>query len=404
MKLPGKPSAERQPSLEDMPDKASRIARLTFEDNEKAADKLTLEVINYDLKFPDDPIFDRGNVLVVQWGYAGNLSPERECTITNWIPGITFKVEALASNAVAMNRIPVDYTWYGRRPSDVVKEIAAKNGFSPATTFVEETPFSCESIVQGNRTDAQFLRQLALKYGKVFFVDASGFHWHSRALGQQPKREFKYFGDGSGDILEFPSFEAAPAAQPGSVTLKAKDPKTGQPLTATGDDKSTAGRPGLAPEREVIDTRTSQTVLRPGAGRDAVALTGATSQAELQARADGLFKKAAGVPVKCTVPLMGDPLFVAKTTFKMSGIGQRLSGGYYAQQVTHSVESGKYTMSVKAVRDGTNGTPGASQAKSSATPNTGATGDPNKTGAVDVIDTRTSQTKTQFRDGGGPKK
>ncbi len=385
VKLPGKPSPERIAALEDQPGNASRVQKLTFEDNDKAADKAKLEIQNWDLKFPDDPTFDRGNRLYLSWGYEGNLSPERELVITDWTPGPVFGVEALAK-AVLMNRFPVDESYYGQSYSDVANKIAKRNGYAGTALHIQDVPFKVESIIQPNMSDAQFMRQLAKKLGFLFFVDGSGFHFHPRAYGQASRKTITY----GVDLMAFPSFEKAPAAQPGAVTAKAKDPITKKKIEERADNASLKGRPGLATQMEVYDKRTGEASLRPDVAKESVvAMTG--SPAEVKAKAAGLAAKSLGVPKKCTVPVRGDPQFQAKTILTMKGIGRRLSGNYYCAQAMHTVEPGKYDMALKLVRDGTNGSggPGAGAAKSSAKAN-----DTQGPAAAGLVATETYNTKT----------
>lgn len=386
----------------------TRLLGWTYEDTEKGADKGKLTINNYDLRFPDDPIFDRGNTLVIAWGYEGALSPEREFTILDWTPGPTFVVEGQLKAARAINIKKNDETWYGRSYSDIAKTLAERAGFAVDAQFIERVPFVPESVVQHTLTDAEFMRKLANEIGYVFFVDISGWHFHPRAFGQTPRKVLEYFTDGS-DLGEFPKFDKAPAAQPGSVKLKGIDPITKKPIEAVGDNKTTKGRPGLASFLEVIDPKTAQTELRPLAGKEATVSTSATTPAEAKTKAQGLAKVALGVPVKCSASCTGDPYFQAKSVVELKGIGGRLSGLYYCSAVTHSIEPGKYTMALKLQRDGTNGT-GANVGgvKSDAVTNTktapaAASNGTQQLEPFEGINGRTGQTSIGHR-AAGPKK
>lgn len=386
----------------------SRVLSMTYEDTEKGADKATIKLNNYDLRFPDDPIFDNGNSLFLTWGYVGTMAPEREMTITSWTPGPTFTVECQFKAAVKANQTPADKTFYGKSYAEIAELLAEQNGFGTASRFIEPVPFRPESVVQDNLTDAQFMKKLAKEIGYIFFIDASGWHFHPQAVGQQPRKVLKYFDDsGRGELLEFPSFEKAPAAQPGKVTTKAIDPVTKKPIVAEGSNATTAGRKGLAKNLEVIDRRTAQTSLRPLAAKEAVTTTTATSPAEAKAKAQGLYKKASMTPSKCTAKGVGDPNFTAKSVLELQQIGIRLSGLYYCPSCTHTVETGSFIIAYKLQRDGTNGAgPGAAQTTAKTNdqkaPVAGPGGAP-KLESFEKINRVTAQTSTAFRPP-GPKK
>ncbi len=388
----------------------SRILRFSYEDTEKGADKAKFDLNNYDLRFPDDPIFDRGNLIYVTWGYAGNMAPEREMVVIDWVPGPKFSIEAQFKAATAANQIPVDETYYGRTYAEIAELIAERNGFGVSARFIEPVPFRPESVVQDNLTDAQFMRKLAKEIGYVFFVDISGWHFHPVAYGQRPRKVLEYFPNEPNDLLEFPAFDKAPAAQPGNVKVQAVDPVTKKPISAEGNNATTAGRPGLAKEVEVIDRRTATTALRPLAARETVTTTTAGSPEEAKAKSGGLFKKAAGVPVKCTAPCQGDPGFQAKSIVDLRRIGQRLSGLYYCSAATHTVEPGKYTMALKLQRDGTNGTgagvgaaPSAAKTNTQKAPASVAAGGSPPLEPFEKINAVTAQTTTAFRQQGPTK-
>jgi len=68
-------------STEERVDLSERVLSFVFEDSEKKADKLVLTVDNWDLKNFDDPVWKKGNILEVSWGYPGDMAPTREVVI-----------------------------------------------------------------------------------------------------------------------------------------------------------------------------------------------------------------------------------------------------------------------------------------------------------------------------------
>lgn len=396
--LPGKAKAER---LDD--DAAKRVLSLTYEDAEKMADKCKLSIDNYDLRFPDDPLFDRGNGLVVAWGYLGDMGPAHEMVITNWIPGPVFTVEAL-DRSLLLNVRPRDQVYLGKTYSGIARELAQRNGFGPDAQDIDESGVVIEAVAQHNRTDWQLISDLAREVSWQLWVDGAGLHFKERRLRGVPVKvvTFRLNGAGQpiGELLAFPTFEAAPAGQPGSVQLQGTDPLTKKPIDVKSSNKTTK-RDGLADVIEVVDVETAQTSLQTVIAPAVVASTSATTAAEAKQKADGLYKKAQGTPTKCTLPLRGDPHFTAKNVVEVRGIGTRLSGNYYVSDCTHTVTPGVYQMNAKARRDGTSAHGGAGpSAKSDAAVNhaKGVAGDAAADPIpVDVVDVETGQTSTQYR-------
>ena len=58
-----------------------RIVSLSYEDSEKAIDKLTFVVDNYDMTWYDSALFRAGTIVVATWGYAGRRAPHRTAII-----------------------------------------------------------------------------------------------------------------------------------------------------------------------------------------------------------------------------------------------------------------------------------------------------------------------------------
>jgi hypothetical protein len=52
-----------------------------YEDAEHKADKLVLSVDNWDLANSDDPVWRKGNLLEVPWGYPGDVAPTPQVVI-----------------------------------------------------------------------------------------------------------------------------------------------------------------------------------------------------------------------------------------------------------------------------------------------------------------------------------
>lgn len=383
---------------------SSRLRSFTFTDSEKSADKCTFTLWNRDLRFPDDPAFDEGNRLVVAFGYAGYLSEPRELIVVDGLAGFEFKVEA-QSTAVLANKEKRTDLWRGLRWSQIIERIAQRNGYTESSRTIEDAGIAPHEVPQHGKTDAEFCKWIAKQVGFQFWIDQRGFFFGARKLDQPSKRTFTLGEEGPGGLLDFPAFEKAPRNNPGKVKLQGVDTKTKKPFEVTGDDKGTAGRPGLASILDLIDPVDGQTTQRQtAAAPTVVASTTAQTKEEAQKRADGLYKLAQTTSRACTASAYGDPKLPAKSVCTLSGIGTRLSGNYYVSEITHTIGVGSYTMALKCKRDGTssagktNVAGPASSAAVNATKGASATdGAPAQLQAVDVIDRVSGETRSEFR-------
>ncbi len=381
---------------------SSRLRQFTYTDSENAADKASLTLWNRDLRFPDDPAFDRGNLLVIAWGYPGLLSEQRQLVVDDWTPGFEFKVEAKATS-VLMNRFKRTDLWTGLTWKQIVERIAERNGYGAAVRTIDDTGPAPAEIPQNGMSDAAFVKWIAKKLGYQFWIDQRGFFFGQRKLDQASRRTFTLGVEGLDGLLDFPAYEKAPAGNPAKVKLQGIDLQTKKPYEVTGDNASTKGRSGLATILELIDPKTGEASLRERAGApEAVAATAAQTKAEAQKQADGLFKLAQTTPKKCKAMAYGDPRLSAKSVITLTGLGTRLSGNYYTTEVVHTIQAGEYKMTMSCQRDGTSGSgktsvtgPASNAAVNTSTGTSAGAG--KQLQPIDVVDKVTGVVHTEYR-------
>jgi phage protein D len=342
------------------------VERFEYIDRERAADKLTLTVDNEDLSNFDDPVWKKGALLDVSWGYSGNAAPKRRVVIQSVVGARTLQVEALGQELLFASERRAR-TFEDATRSEVVAEIAREGGWSDELLDVQETTIRYGSIVQARRTDAEFIRRLAILEGFEWYVDFDGFHWHERRLGQRPTKVYIWHSDpGRGEVFDF-EVENDVTARPGRVRVRGRDPLTGEDfeVEASNDAPSEANRDVLAPIAEVVDpesflgilldestepeARVAQTDVRATTSADA-----ATAQREATAR----FRRAQQAAVKMGLTLIGDPGLLAKSVVECRNFGVRLSLRYYVREVTHIVDPqgpAGYECRVKLISDGHGG-------------------------------------------------
>ena len=91
MFLPDETSAEGEPL-----DLKDRIIGFSFEDAERKADKVSLQLDNRDLRLFEHKALMGGSILEVSWGYPGNMSPPRRVAIQKIKGFTTLTVEGYA--------------------------------------------------------------------------------------------------------------------------------------------------------------------------------------------------------------------------------------------------------------------------------------------------------------------
>lgn len=374
------------------------IRKFDYEDTEKAADKLTLEVDNFMLDNFDAPIFRKGATLEVSWGYFGNMTPTRT-TVIQEVKGFQVLTVVALAKSILMNKVHKVRRFDRMTRSQAVSTIAAENGYGPEVQHIQDSEVVLDAIQQARETDAQFVMRLAKREGWQFYVDFDGFHFHERALGQRPLKEYVFYLDQHGEILTL-SVDNDVTAKPAQVQVKGRDLLAKQDFTVTAND-ATVPRTGLAPVLEIVDPVTGKTSLQQGTGQSTVAPTSDTNQATATRAAQGTFKNGQLTAVQLSMTAMGDPSQLAKSIVQVSGI-RSLSGKYYVSTVKHSLDaSGKYVMDLKMRSDG------RSQllpkgAASTAAQNTKATSnDPAKLTPREVVDPVTGLTKIVYVDARG---
>lgn len=393
----GKPESERV-------DISDLITSFSYEDSEKKADLVKITVDNWDLGFFDNPIWTPGNRLLVTWGYPGVMAPVRSCIIQKIKGGRTLSIEA-QSDAVLMNKVKKTRTFDNVTRAEVIKRIAGEYGYGGSRVDVQATLTRYEHICQTAETDGQFVKRLAESEHFEFFVDFDGFHCHERRMGQRPARVLSYYlPPDVGDIIDF-DVDNDIFAKAGQVTTKGRDTIAKKDVGGEASDSKTE-REALNPVTEIIDPATGLSTFQLAASSADLKPTTATTNAQAKREADGAFKRSVQTTVKLSLDLVGDPGIAAKSVVEVRNISKRLSGLYYVNEITHTIDSGGYKMKMKCSTDGTNKAPGAgAKSESKATVNE-KRGNPDD-GALELtenVDDATGLSTYQYGEKGGRQK
>lgn len=336
-------------------DLSSRVTRFEYEDNENAADKLTLSVDNWDLANFDDPVWKKGNILEVSWGYPGVMAPIRTVQIREVKGFQVLQIEAHGKEVIA-NRVVKTRVFENTSRSAVVLKIANELGYkSDDVLHIQDTEIVHETITQSRLTDAQFIRRLAHKEGFQWFIDYDGFHFHERDVAQPAIRTYTYYNIGHTDsnIITI-DIDNDVTAKPGRVKRKGRDPLNRKDVEGEASNDTDSKR-GLTSEKvEIIDPESGDSLGFRDIGQEDTKPTSEESDAAARREAAGRFRNVQQVAVKLNLTVRGDPTILAKTVFLLENVGKRLSQRYYIRKAVHLVENG-YTVRIEAVSDGTGG-------------------------------------------------
>ena len=376
-------------------DLSEKVLSFQFEDAEKKADKLVLTVDNWDLANFDDPVWRKGNILEVAWGYPGEMAPAREVVIQSVKGFQALSIEGHAKS-VLMNKVARCRTFENKSRADVVREIAQENGYGASMQDIEDSGEVLPAITQARMTDAQFLRRLANQEGFEFYVDFDGFHFHQRRLGQRPVRVIRWYtAPEVGEVISI-SIENDVTAKPGAVRVAGRDPMKRKDIDEKGSNSATK-RDTLGDVIELVDPETGSTRLAKRNVSEEVRPSADASPGTAKRQADAQFRRSQQTTVELSATVLGDPSLLAKTVVEFQGISQRLSGKYYVKEAKHKIDSSGFTVELKCLRDGHSEVGGPpSQGK----PNRGATSDNDKDAlrTVEVVDPETGKTHIEYRD------
>lgn len=333
-------------------DVSDRVLTMQYQDVEHQADKLELTIDNEDLSNFDDPIWRKGNMIIISWGYPEAMAVPRTCQIRKVMGFKQLTIEALGRE-VLLNVETKTRVFENTRRSDVARQIAEEWGFrDPALLHIQDTESSREHIAQARMTDAQLMRRLARKEGFQWYIDYDGFHFHERDFFQRSTRTLTYF-DGNSVITDI-TIENDVTRRAGSVKLKTHNPTTRRTIDVDANNLNQPERPVLG---TVIEAPGKTEASTPGFKSIAHHVIGSTTEgdeASAARRAAAHLRLAQQGAVKCNITMEGDPNIHAKSVIELLGVGKRLSQHYYVRGTSHVI-SGGYTMSLECVSDGSGG-------------------------------------------------
>lgn len=355
-------------------DITQEITSFVFEDNEEGLDVMEVSITDRYLQFVDDPLLQEGNEIVARFGYAGDLSSKRVAVIKeidyefpdSGEPTIHLKAYDKGHKLTGRQ---IQRVWQRQPPgilySEIAEKIAAEHGLSPVVT---KTVGRHLRVVQGNRSDAQFLKELAAKArerdgkgvtGYVFYVQDNELHFHPRKLEQRAALALEYFTDKQGMLRSFrPSTQSQTVKGAGTETRAVGvDPRKKHAVEHKASNATTPERTVLGKRTYLVDGNSGEGRYRANESGKIVPSYGHSASRHetnhhqpAQDAAESHYKAAELKQVEATATTIGIPTLVAKQNVEIRGVGRKFSGTYYCTSVRHVFENG-YSCELKLKRN-----------------------------------------------------
>ena len=235
--------------------------------------------------------------------------------------------------------------------SEIVTKIAQENGLSgegPAGTK--------EHILQGNISDAAFLRRIAQKHGNHVRIEGK-----KLIVGPPPKGEEVTVTPGDG--LKKMTLRIKAGGQVSEVSVHGWDPKTKKEIV--GKHKAYSGEIGAGSKAHGEGTLSVASHEHPPA-----------DTATAEAMAKGRMRKLAEGFVNADVQMIGNAGVLPGFVLNFDKLGEKLDGTYRVEHARHEFSKHGFLTSFKAVRVGKKKSPKPAKASQSKSPGAPAPGAP----------------------------
>jgi phage protein D len=207
----------------------------------------------------------------------------------------------------------------------IVRQIATEHGLSG-----QAPSGSKQHVLQGNVTDAVFLRRMAQKHGNHLRIEGK-----KLIIGPPPKGAQLTIGPGDG--ARKVKVRIQTNSQVGEVAVHGYDPKT---------------------KKEIVGRAKGQGVIGEGARTYGKGKTLSFAghehqpmdQATAESMAKGRMRKLAEGHVVASIEAIGDPRMLPGATVKLEKLGAQIDGSYRIEKALHLFNKHGYLVNFKAVR------------------------------------------------------
>jgi phage protein D len=323
---------------------------------------------NFGFKYSDSNIFDVGNRIHVQMGYADRLLSMAHGVIATLTPRFsesgppTIGVTALDSMFKLRDSKPKEgeqKKYVEKTDSDIAREVAVRNKMQ---FQIDDTKEKHSLVIQKNQDDAQFLMERAKRIDydcyvqvdpktgddKLFFAKPTDgrdgrrsriyvFEWGNSPINLAAPPTTSKPEDRFPSLINF-SPTLTLSKQVGKVTVRGWDPKTKSKIAYTASKSDLPGMGGdgggtSGPEAAEKRLQNKQ---------DTVVDTPVTSAQEARDLAISLLRERAYEFITGSGQVIGLPDLRPGDNVELTGLGKRFSGVYYVKKVEHSIGGSGY--------------------------------------------------------------
>ena len=311
-------------------------------------------------KYSDSKLFDLGNRVHIEMGYADRMLGMVVGIVTKLSPKFpdsgppTITVSGQDNMIKLRGRKPVkgDVKYYKNKTDwEIAQTVATRNKITIAPSSDTSPPNPI--VVQRNQDDATFLMERAKRRDYECYIEYDTktkkdvLYFQKPSDGRDSSQRLTYVFEWGKSLVSFtPELNAS--RQVSKVTVKGWDQRKKKPITgsATKADlagKKSSGVSGPQVDEEKLDKKEEVVVDMP-----------VQTEEEAKALAVSLLRERAYEFLKGTGQAIGLPDMRPGDNVEINGIGLRFSGQYYVTRVEHSIGNNGYTtgFSVRRTWDG----------------------------------------------------
>lgn len=365
-------------------DISDNVESFSYEDHEDKLDELRITIVDPTLELCDHPMLQEGQEIRARWGYIGNLSEMRVCTIKeieyNFPQDGTPRISISAfDKGHKLTGRSARTCWSNKKLEDIVSDIAKKHNFTPVIEIPSDS--KREFVSQGGKNDMEFLRGLASDMGCKVWVKNDELHFEPYRINT-PTQTYIYGIEQEGTLLSF------------NVTVNAeKDKGTGLETEVSGIDPitkkpfketTTATKEGYAVNMQNgrVEKETPPAQKHDETGQRKATPSHTKHQAQQEAK--GKVQTLGMGAVEGRAEIIGDPHLKAKDSIQLENVSKKLSGVWRVKKVLHSIGKEGYTSSLEIVRNDTNATSSSGKPANKSGTNGKGTNTAGNDGSVEV--------------------
>ena len=340
----------------------AHIESFSYEESEKQMDELRLPITKGDMSYVDNPLLQEGKEVRVRWGYVGNLSEVRTCTIKeiNYSFGedglIRIEITAYDKRHKLTGRASRQ-CWKDKKLSEIVKDIASKHNFNAVIEVEDDITY--DFLSEGAKNDLIFLKELAEDAGCSVWVVNNELYFKPNKVNE-PVYKFGYRADQEGYLQ---SFRISSKAEKGkgtgrSTEVSGIDPMTKEQIT----EKATQGDKSIPEKRTENETPLSSRADESGR----VISSPAHNKSHAKHIAKGKVKTSSMKSIEAEAVTIGLPYLKARETVLIENVGEKFSGSWRITQIRHEISSSGYTTTMTLSKNDHEGQSSSSRKSGSA--------------------------------------